>query len=89
MENNIVIKNVKRFADHEGYAIYRGTVYYKGKRLGKWSMDEWGASDHYDFDKSILDDEVEAYKKSGKVNPILLQAFSTDSLMYRVLKEQG
>lgn len=88
MLNNVVIKNVKWFSDHDGYRIAKGTVYYKGKRLGKWSMDEWGASDHYDFDASILDEEVEAYRNRDDVNPMYKKFFNTDMFMYRVLKAQ-
>ena len=67
--NGVTIKSLKRFRDHEGFGIYQGNVYYKGKKLGFWSEDSWGGEDLFDFDSSILDDEVERLKKSDWVVP--------------------
>ena len=45
------VKNVKSFKDHDGYPIYQGNVYFKGKKLGFWSQDGWGGPDSFEFDE--------------------------------------
>ena len=62
--NGISIKSLNTFKDHEGMDIYQGNVYYKGKKLGFWSQDSWGGEDTICFDKKILAEEVERYRKS-------------------------
>lgn len=84
--NGIEVKNVKTFLDHEGCQIAQGNVYYKGKKLGFWSQDSWGGPDNFDFDTSILKDEVEAYKNSGRVEEKYKTIFDLDILMYNLLK---
>ena len=65
--NGISIKSLKGFRDPEGMEIYQGNVYYKGKKLGFWSQDSWGGPDHFQFDESILDAEVEKFRESELV----------------------
>lgn len=63
--NKIEIKALKSFKDHEGMNIFQGNIYYKGKKLGFWCQDyNGGICDNYDFDESILNEEVEKFKKS-------------------------
>ena len=59
--NEIQVKGIKDFKDHEGYTIHQGTIYYKGKKLGSWSQDYMYGPDHFDFDESILEGEVKSY----------------------------
>ena len=61
----VSIKNLKHFKDHEGCSICQGDIWLNGKKLGFWSQDSWGGCDHFDFDKKLLHDAVEKYKKSG------------------------
>ena len=65
--NNIQIKNLKSFKDHEGAGIYQGDIWYKGKKLGEWSQDSWGGPDNYHFSEAVLNNEVKAYKESDRV----------------------
>lgn len=37
------IKSVKSFKSHDGYPIFQGNVYFKGKKIGSWSQDDWAA----------------------------------------------
>lgn len=60
--NNIELKAVRRFADHEGFMIAQGNVYFKNKKLGFWSQDSWGGPDRFDFDEELLSKEVESYR---------------------------
>lgn len=65
--NEIQIKNLKTFRDHEGAPCCQGDVWYKGKKLGFWSQDSWGSPDCFAFDEHVLDAEVEKYKNSDMV----------------------
>lgn len=65
--NGIELKNVKTFPDHEGCMIACGDVWFNGKKLGHWSQDSWGGPDNYDFNVAVLNDAVEAYKRSELV----------------------
>ncbi len=65
--NGITLKKVTHFLDHEGCQITQADVYYQGKKLGFWSQDSWGGPDRYDFDESVLDEEVKRYAASEYV----------------------
>ena len=58
--NGIEIKNLKSFMGMEGPTL-QGDIWYKGKKLGFWSQDGNGGPDWYDFDATVLDDEVKKY----------------------------
>ena len=73
--NGITIKNLKSFKDHEGCEIYQGNVYYKGKKLGFWSQDSWGGPNDYDFDTSVLDNEIKKYRNSDRVEERSAKSF--------------
>ncbi len=84
--NNIKIKGLKTFADHEGCTIAQGNVYLNGRKLGFWTQDSWGGPDRYDFDKSILDDAVRNYRDSDRVEDIYKKIFDTDCLMDAIVR---
>ena len=65
--NNISIKSLKKFKDHEGININQGNVYYKNKKLGFWTQDSWGGPDHFGFNTDVLDGEFEKYRNSDMV----------------------
>lgn len=66
--NGIKITSLTTFRGHEGEPLYQGNISYKGKKLGFWSQDAHGAiCDNFDFDESVLNEEVEKYKKSDRV----------------------
>ena len=59
--NGVTIKSLKKFIGMEGEA-YQGNVYYNGRKLGFWSQDGSGGSDHYSFPISELKKPLEQYK---------------------------
>lgn len=80
--NSIQIKGLKTFRGHEGELLYQGNIYYKGKKLGFWSQDSWGAiCDNYDFNQNILKDEVEKYKSSNYVEDEYRKYTSLESVL--------
>ena len=80
--NSIQVKNLKKFKGHEGEPLYQGNIYYKGKKLGFWSQDAWGAiCDNYGFNENILKDEVEKYKASDFVEDEYRKYTSLESLL--------
>ena len=62
--NGIEIKSLKTFRGHDGTTFLQGNVYYRNKKLGFWSQDAWCGPDLFEFKESILDEEVQKYKKS-------------------------
>jgi hypothetical protein len=61
--NGVKITGLKKYVGHEGEA-FQGNVSLNGKKLGFWSQDGWGGPDIFEFDESVLDDAVNAYKKA-------------------------
>lgn len=83
--NGISLKNVKHFKDHEGCMIAQGDVYYKGKKLGFWTEDSWGGPDSYDFDETVLDEEVKKYAASDYVEDKYRSIINLDILLANLL----
>jgi len=83
--NGIQIKSLKSFKDHDGYTVYQGNIYYKGKKLGFWSEDSWGGCDTFHFDESILDAEVERYRKSHMVEDRFRSLVSIESMLIDIV----
>lgn len=55
------IKNIKKLHGREGEAI-EATVYYNGKRLGRWGQDPNGCvCDDFEFNSHILDEVLAKY----------------------------
>lgn len=84
--NGIQIKNLKKFKGHDCETLYQGSVYYNGKKLGSWSQDAWGGCDNYDFDPSVLDDEVKKFAKSDYVEDKYRDITRLDSLMFKLVE---
>ncbi len=61
--NGIRIIGAKKFYGMEGPA-YQGKISYNGKVLGFWSQDGDGGTDRYEFDESVLNGEMSAWKKA-------------------------
>lgn len=83
--NGLTLKALKVFRGHEGEPLAQGNVYFNGKKLGFWSQDAWGGPDRFDFDESLLDNLVEQYKKSDKVEPKYKDIFNLSCLLYDLL----
>ena len=79
--NNIQIKNLKTFGGHEGETLFQGSIYYKNKKLGFWSQDAWSGPDNFDFNTKVLDEEVEKYKKSGRVSSEFAEIIGLESVL--------
>lgn len=84
--NGITVKSYKTFRGHEGEPLGQGNVYYKGKKLGFWSQDAYGAvCDNFDFDEKILTPEVEKYRDlSGMVREEFKDLFDTTTFMWEL-----
>lgn len=67
------LKAVKSFKDHDGYTIYQGNVYFKGKKLGFWSQDGWGGPDRYEFDERPYNEAL--VKVTVEDYPVLTHCF--------------
>ena len=57
-KNAIEIKGLLINKTDQNQYIYTGIVYYKGKKLGRWTRNDEYDSDEYEFDRDILKDEV-------------------------------
>ena len=67
--NGILIRNLKCFPNNEGGESYKGDVWYKGKKLGSWAQNyDSDIRDTFNFDVSLLDEEVKNYKFSDRVS---------------------
>lgn len=57
--NNLEVKAVKYYPDHEGAMIPYGNLYYKNKKVGGFKYDSWGGPMMYDHThKTISEEEV-------------------------------
>ncbi len=80
--NGIKIKNLKFFKDHEGMSIAQGDIWYKGRKLGFWSQDYSGCiCDNFDFNEKVLEEEVEKYRASDRVEDKYRKVTSVESLL--------
>lgn len=92
--NNIAIKGLKTFKDHEGVDIYQGNIYYKNKNLGHWSQDLWGGPDDFSFDTKILDEEVKRIKNNPsfvdkgikEYGPMYKNILDLSTIIYEIIK---
>lgn len=48
------LKKVVNYKGHEGEPLSQADVYYDGKKIGFWSMGDFGGEDNFDFDYSYL-----------------------------------
>ena len=81
----VSVKNVKCQADHEGCAMYSADVWYKGKKLGHWGQDYWCGSCFSEFDKHLLDEAVEKYRKSSLVEDRYRDIIDMNCLIKKVI----
>lgn len=59
--NELEVKSVKFFPDHEGATIPYGNLYYKGKKVGEFRYDSWGGPMMYTHTSKVFsEDEVMA-----------------------------
>lgn len=57
----IELKGVRTFRGMEYPVNYQGNVYFNSKKLGFWSQDGNGGSDHYEFNTDDLDRVAKEY----------------------------
>jgi len=76
----IQLKGAKTFMGHEGPCI-QGNVYKDGKKLGLWSEDSWGGEPFREFDESLCEEAVSAYKKIAPVGEEERKYISLDWLI--------
>jgi hypothetical protein len=81
----VSVKNVKCQTDHEGCAMYSADVWYNGKKLGHWSQDYWCGSCFAEFDKHLLDEAVEKYRKSSLVEDRYRDIINMNCLIKKVI----
>lgn len=98
--NGVTIKSLNKFVGMEGEA-YQGNIYYNGRKLGFWSQDGNGGSDHFDFPIEQLKKPLEQYKNylkesglsknhpSGSEDLIDMDDFMIDVFMTEVLSIVG
>lgn len=98
--NGVTIKSLNKFVGTEGEA-YQGNVYYNGRKLGFWSQDGNGGSDHFDFPINQLKKPLEQYKNylkesglsknhpSGSEDLIDMDEFMIEVFMTEVLSIVG
>lgn len=69
--NNLEVKGVKLYPDHEGAMIPYGNIYFKGKRVASFRTDSWGGPMAYEHthktitEKEVLDAFAEIPEKLG------------------------
>jgi len=77
--NKIELKNLKVVIDESGMSTRRGEVWYDGTYLGIWTQ-SWG-DDSYEFDTSVLNEEVAKYVKSSMVEEQYKNSADLDCLL--------
>lgn len=87
------IKSVKSFKSHDGYPIFQGNVYFKGKKIGSWSQDDWGGPDRFDFDvtpyeKALQDVDISSHPQFDQLREYDLP-LSMDILMEEIINLQN
>ncbi len=82
----VSVKNIKIGTDHEGCAMHSADVWYKGKRLGRWSQNYMCGPSEFDFDDCILTEAVEKFRASDLVDPVFKQIVDTDILISKVIR---
>ena len=83
--NNVSLKGVKKFIDHEGYFIKKGNIYFGTKKVGCFEEDYYGGGTSIDIDENYLNQVKEASLRYAKAYPtgimgIGLDAFTTEQL---------
>ena len=73
--NGIEIRSLRSIPNNNGGEAYNGFIWYKkdgnakAEKLGFWAQNvDSNVRDKFDFDASILDEEVEKYRKSDRVD---------------------
>lgn len=74
----IELKGVRTFRGMEYPINYQGNVYFHGKKLGFWSQDGNGGSDHYEFNTDELDKVAKEYYGEDSI-------YDLDCLLVEVL----
>ena len=82
--NGISLKRLENFPGHDGITCSRADIYFRNKKIGRWSQSAWGGPDHFDLNYGLSEHELN--QEISKMNPDKTQILYREDGSENVLK---